>query len=76
MAIKIIYYSEVIDNFARQESSMKGSILFSVLNDVDNFTDDMTFEDDKGNNYSIDELIGQEVELADIGIFTVPSDEE
>jgi hypothetical protein len=76
MAIKIIYYSEVIDNFGRQESSMKGSILFSVLNDVDNFTDDMTFEDDKGNNYSIDELIGQEVELADIGIFTVPGDEE
>lgn len=76
MAIKIIYYSEVIDNFGRQESSFKGSILFSVLNDVDNFTDDMTFEDDKGNIYSIDELIGQEVELADIGIFTVPSDEE
>jgi hypothetical protein len=76
MAINIIYYSEVIDNFGRQESSMKGSILFSVLNDVDNFTDDMTFEDDKGINYSIDELIGKEVQLADIGIFTVPSDEE
>jgi hypothetical protein len=55
---------------------MKGSILFSVLNDVDNFTDDMTFEDDKGINYSIDELIGKEVQLVDIGIFTVPSDEE
>jgi hypothetical protein len=76
MAINIIYYSEVIDNFGRQESSMKGSILFSVLNDVDNFTDDMTFEDDKGINYSIDELIGKEVQLVDIGIFTVPSDEE
>jgi hypothetical protein len=76
MAINIIYYSEVVDNFGRQESSMKGSILFSVLNDVDNFTDDMTFEDDKGINYSIDELIGKEVQLVDIGIFTVPSDEE
>jgi hypothetical protein len=72
MAIKIIYYSEVIDNFGRQESSTKGQVIFSVLNDVENFNDDMQFEDSEGNIYFIDDLIGKEVFLEDIGIFTVP----
>jgi hypothetical protein len=74
MAIKITYYSEVIDNFGRQESSTKGQIIFSVLNDVENFNDDMQFEDSEGNIYYIDDLIGKEVLLPDIGIFTVPTE--
>ena len=73
-AIKIVYYSEVIDNWGRTESSMRGDIIFSALNDVEGWTDDMIFEDDKGRKYSIDELAGKEVSVPDIGIFTVPED--
>lgn len=74
MAIKIIYYSEVIDNFGRTESSMKGGIIFAALNDTDNWTDDMVFEDEDGRKYSIDELVEKEVSVTDIGIFTVPQE--
>ena len=73
-AIRIIYYSEVIDNWGRTESSMRGDIIFSALNDVEGWTDDMIFEDDKGRKYSIDDLAGKEVSVPDIGIFTVPED--
>lgn len=74
-AIKIIYYSEVIDNWGRMEASMRGDIIFSALNSVEDWTDDMVFEDDKGRKYSIDELAGKEVSVSDIGIFTVPEEE-
>lgn len=74
MAIRIIYYSEVIDNWGRTESSMKGDIIFSVLNNVDEWNDDMVFEDDGGRKYSIDDLTGKEVSVPDIGIFTVPEE--
>jgi hypothetical protein len=74
VAIKIVYYSEVIDNWGRTESSIKGDIIFSVLNNVDEWNDDMVFEDDKGQKYSIDDLTGKEVQVPDIGIFTVPNE--
>jgi hypothetical protein len=75
MAIKIIYYSEVIDNWGRTESSMKGDIIFAALNNVEDWTDDMMFEGEDGRRYSIDELAGKEVCVPDIGIFTVPEEE-
>lgn len=74
MAIKIVYYSEVIDNYGRTESSAKGHNIFSVLNNPMDWSDDMTFEDDNGRKYFIDELVGKEVNVPDIGIFTVPND--
>ena len=74
MAIKIVYYSEVIDNWGRTESSQKGDIIFNVLNNVDEWNDDMMFEDDKGNKYFIDDLVGKEVLVPDIGMFTVPNE--
>ena len=74
MAIKIVYYSEVIDNYGRTESSAKGYNIFSVLNNPMDWTDDMVFEDDKGQKYFIDDLIGKEVFVPDIGIFTVPNE--
>ena len=73
-AIKIVYYSEVIDNWGRTESSAKGHNIFSVLNNPMDWTDDMVFEDDKGRKYSIDDLAGKEVCVPDIGIFTVPEE--
>lgn len=72
--IKIVYYSEVIDNWGRTESSAKGHNIFSVLTNVMDWTDDMVFEDDAGRKYFIDELAGKQVQVADIGIFTVPNE--
>jgi hypothetical protein len=73
-AIKIVYYSEVIDNYGRTESSAKGHTIFSILNNPMDWSDDMIFEDDKGRKYFIDELVGKEVCVPDIGIFTVPEE--
>ena len=70
-AIRIVYYSEVIDNMGRTESSAKGHNIFSVLNSPEDWNDDMIFEDDKGQKYFIDDLIGKEVSIPDIGIFTI-----
>lgn len=75
MAIKIIYYKETIDNWGRTESSMKGDIIFNALNNVEDWNDDMTFEDENGRFYNIDELAGKEVDVPEIGIFTVPTEE-
>jgi hypothetical protein len=71
MAIKIVYYSEVIDNWGRTESSTKPEVISKILKDPDNFTDDMSFEDENGRVYDIDDLIGKEVILNGIEPFTV-----
>ena len=72
--IKIVYYSEVIDNFGRTESSKKGHVIFSVLNNPMDWNDDMEFYDVRGCKYFIDDLIGKQVQVVDIGIFTVPEE--
>ncbi len=69
--IKIVYYSEVIDNWGRTESSEKPEVIHSILNDPDGFNDDMTFEDPDGNVYFIDDLIGKEVSIDGFEPFTV-----
>jgi len=74
MPIRIIYYKETIDNRGRTESSMRGDIIFSVLNNVEYWTDEMEFEDVNNRWYNIEELAGKEVILENIGIFTVPED--
>jgi len=71
MAIKIVYYSEVIDNWGRTESSTKPEVISKILKDSENFTDDMSFEDENGRVYDIDDLIGKEVILNGIEPFTV-----
>jgi len=73
--IEIVYYSEPIDNFGRTESSSKGEIIFAVLNDVDNWSDDMKFETKDGNILFIDDLQGKDVFLKNIGIFCVPKED-
>ena len=72
--IKIVYYTEVIDNWGRTESSAKGHNIFSILNNPLEWTDDMQFESDQGKIYFIDDLIGKKVQVPDIGIFTVPEE--
>ena len=71
--IIIVYYEEPIDSFGRKEASMKGEIIFAALNNVEDWTDDMIFESDKGRRYSVDELQGKTVQVNNIGIFKVPS---
>jgi hypothetical protein len=72
--IKIVYYSEVIDNWGRTESSAKGHNIFSVLNNPMDWNDDMMFYDERGCKYFIDDLVGKQVQVVDIGIFTVPNE--
>lgn len=74
MAIKIVFYSEVIDNLGRTKSSTEGKDIFNVLNDADEWTDDMTFEDENGQMYFIDDLAGKEVWVPEVGLFTVPEE--
>ena len=71
--INIVYYSEVLDNWGRTESSREPEQLKSVLLNVEGFTDDMTFEDNTGHIYFIDELIGHQVKIGE-DIFVVPAD--
>ena len=59
--IKIVYYSETIDNWGTTESSTKPKTIHSILNDPDNFSDDMVFEGPNDEVYFIDDLIGKEV---------------
>lgn len=74
MAIKITYYSEVIDNWGREESSAKALVIYSVLTNSEAWNDDMRFEDESGRVYFIDDLIGKEVELEGISPFIVTED--
>jgi hypothetical protein len=74
-AITIVYYSEVIDNYGRTESSRVGYDIFAALTcNPDERTDDMVFEGPNGEVYFIDDLIGKQVYVPEIGIFTVPED--
>jgi hypothetical protein len=59
--IKIVYWSETVDNWGRTESSSKPQIIYSILKDSDNFSDDMVFEGPNSEVYFIDDLIGKEV---------------
>lgn len=73
-AIEIVYYSEIIDNWGRTESSAKGEYIYNALMNVDEWSDDMVFVDPAGRQYFIDDLIGKSVSVPNIGIFTVPND--
>jgi hypothetical protein len=62
-AINIVYYSEIIDNWGRTESSSKISRIYDVLKDPECWNGDMIFEDDKRQVYLIDDLIGKKVSI-------------
>jgi hypothetical protein len=72
--ITISYYSEVIDNWGRVEASSKGAYIYNALMNVDEWTDDMIFEDPAGNKYFIDDLAGKTIRVPGIGIVTIPND--
>ena len=74
-AIKITYYCEPIDNFFRMEASIKPHIIYDVLQNVEEWTDDMVFCDDFGKRYSVDDLAGKMVQLEGMDPFIVPTDD-
>lgn len=74
MAIQIVSYSEVTDNYGKTESSTMGDQIYSALNNVDEWSDDIVFYDNNGCQYWIDDLAGKEVYVSSIGTFTVPTD--
>jgi hypothetical protein len=66
VATEINYYSEVIDNWGRTESSKKTEEIIKVLMSPKDFTDDMNFEGRRTKtpgSYSIDELEGKIVKV-------------
>jgi hypothetical protein len=69
--IKIVKYSEVIDNYGGEESSSKSDIIYSVLTHPDCWSDDMVFYGPNNEVYFIDDLIGKNVFISDIGSFIV-----
>jgi len=62
-SIEIVYYSEVIDNWGRTESSSKADVIAKLLQTPDDWSDDQTFEDKLGKPYDIDGLIGKNVKV-------------
>lgn len=62
-AIEIVYYSEVLDNWGKTESSEKPDAILKVLQTPDEWSDDMMFQDKGGKKYDIDELIGKQVKV-------------
>lgn len=59
--ISLVYYTEVIDNWGRTNSSNKPQVIRNVLQTPDEWSDDMQFEDVGGQMYSIDDLLNKEV---------------
>ncbi len=61
--IKIVYYSETVDNWGRTESSKKPEVIEEVLRTPAEWSDDMLFEDENGKTYFIDDLVGDTVQV-------------
>lgn len=71
--IEIVYYQEMVDNWGHKESSSKPEIIKSILQNENEWNDDMEFEDNYGNIYVIDDLIGKPVKLGDEVILVLDS---
>ena len=71
--ILIVRYSEVIDNWGREEASSQARIIKKVLTTPKYFSDDMYFEGGLGSigAYYIDDLEGKIVKVGEF-IFAVP----
>jgi hypothetical protein len=68
--IEIVSLSDVIDNSGRTATTRDVQDIEDVLTDSMCWTDDITFGDNDGNTYFIDDLIGKKVKVGD-KIFTV-----
>jgi hypothetical protein len=71
--IRIVRYSEAVDNWGRTTSSSDAKVIHTVLKEPKEFNDDMVFEGPGGEVYFIDDLIGEEVTIEGYEPFTVES---
>jgi len=71
--IKIVYFEKVLDSWGHKESSSKPGIIKSILQNENEWNDDMEFEDNYGNIYVIDDLIGKLVKVGDEEILVLNS---
>jgi hypothetical protein len=69
--IKIVSLTDVIDNWGRTETVTDPLEIQQVLLSPEEWTDDLTFTDDQGQVYWIDDLIDREVELHGVDRFRV-----
>ena len=69
--IKIVSLTDVIDNWGRTETVTDPLEIQQVLLSPGEWTDDLTFTDDQGQVYWIDDLIDREVELHGVDRFRV-----
>jgi hypothetical protein len=69
--IKIVSLTDVIDNWGRTETVTDPLEIQQVLLSPEEWTDDLTFTDDRGQVYWIDDLIDREVELPGVDRFRV-----
>ena len=63
--------TDVIDNSGKTETTQNPDESAKVLNDSETWTDDITFKDQKGNIYSIDDLLQKTVIVGSHTIFVV-----
>jgi len=57
----------------KRGGTRQGHIIHEILNDPSLWSGDMTYYEGENNQiYFIDDLIGKEVEVENMGIFTVP----
>jgi hypothetical protein len=63
--IEIVLYAEVMDNLGRESKTRDAKKISYALKASDEFNDDMRFEDQFGNMYFIDDLIGKTVKVGD-----------
>jgi len=67
--IIIVKMTEVIDNWGREEVTENAEEIAKVLKDPETWTDDITFTDQTGIIYFIDDLIGETVMVGDTCIY-------
>jgi hypothetical protein len=67
---------EVIDNLGNQVVRLSGPDIHGVLTCTQDWSDDLSFEDCGGRLYFIEDLMGKLVLINDVGIITVPPQED
>jgi hypothetical protein len=63
--IEIVLFADVLDNSGKEQVSESPAEILQVLKASDEFTDDMRFEDNYGNIYFIDDLLGKTVKVGE-----------
>ena len=74
MAIKIVYYEETLDNWGKKDSTENPEKIHQALTRGEEWNDDMVFQDDTGQIYFIDDLLGKEIMVEGFDAFILTED--